>query len=223
MAYCIKHRRFTARWHAVSIDGEHHADDFVVLAKSKRAAQRLLKNSCKLLEGKLKLKLNADKSRVVTIFSHKQFKFLGFCLGKNGKGIYIRGHRKSLDKVQAKAADKTQSGQKCLCSDGKCKMVHPWMDSVFLCSDMNHTLHSWNEWLRCRFRTYIWKQWKKPKTRAENMMKLGFRNGGLVKSHTLVKAIGGLHITRLFKCPLQTKDSHRRDILISRICTSPCT
>ena len=63
-----------------------YADDIVVFARSKRAAQRLPESSRKLLEGKLKLKLNTDKSKVVSIFAQKHFKFLGFCLGKNGKG-----------------------------------------------------------------------------------------------------------------------------------------
>ncbi|MBR4171190.1 MAG: group II intron reverse transcriptase/maturase, partial [Kiritimatiellae bacterium] len=31
----------------------------------------------------------------------------------------------------------------------------------------------WDEWLRRRFRMYIWKQWKKPGTRVENLRKLG--------------------------------------------------
>ena len=31
----------------------------------------------------------------------------------------------------------------------------------------------WDGWLRRRFRMYIWKQWKLPKTRMKNMIKLG--------------------------------------------------
>ncbi|MEG0378302.1 MAG: group II intron maturase-specific domain-containing protein, partial [Eubacterium sp.] len=40
-------------------------------------------------------------------------------------------------------------------------------------ADMKHTLIAWNQWLRRRFRMYIWKQWKKPRTRVKNLMKLG--------------------------------------------------
>ena len=46
-----------------------YADDIVVLAKSPRAAQRLLESSRKYLEGKLKLKMNMEKSRVVSVYS----------------------------------------------------------------------------------------------------------------------------------------------------------
>ncbi len=31
----------------------------------------------------------------------------------------------------------------------------------------------WDEWLRHRIRAYIWKQWKKTKTKRKNLMKLG--------------------------------------------------
>ena len=33
-------------------------------------------------------------------------------------------------------------------------------------------MQEWDEWLRHRIRAYIWKQWKKPKTKLKNLMKL---------------------------------------------------
>ena len=32
---------------------------------------------------------------------------------------------------------------------------------------------SWDKWMRRRIRMYIWKQWKKPKTKVANLRKLG--------------------------------------------------
>ena len=55
-----------------------YADDIVLLAKSERAAERLLKSSMKYLEGTLKLKVNRGKSRTVSVFAIRNFKFLGF-------------------------------------------------------------------------------------------------------------------------------------------------
>ena len=43
-----------------------------------------------------------DKSRTVSVFAIRNFKFLGFCFGKNGKGIYIRVHGKSWKKSKDK-------------------------------------------------------------------------------------------------------------------------
>ena len=47
-----------------------YADDIVLLCKSKRAAERLLESSTRYLEGKLKLKVNREKSRVTRIELH---------------------------------------------------------------------------------------------------------------------------------------------------------
>jgi len=77
-----------------------YADDIVLLAKSKRASERLLETSISYLEGELKLTVNREKSRTVSIFAIQNFKFLGFALGRNGKGImsgFIRSHGRSLN------------------------------------------------------------------------------------------------------------------------------
>jgi hypothetical protein len=48
-----------------------------------------------------------DKSIAANVFSQK-FKFLGFTLGKNGQGIHIRAHKKSLQKSKQKLKEKTK-------------------------------------------------------------------------------------------------------------------
>ena len=93
-------RRFDWEMYLRGVKLVRYADDIVVFAKSKRAAERLLESCRKYLEGRLKLKMNTEKSKVTSIFAQKNFKFLGFCLGKNGNGIFIRAHRKSLDKAK---------------------------------------------------------------------------------------------------------------------------
>lgn len=81
-----------------------YADDIVVLAKSPRAAQWYL-------EGKLKLKMNVEKSKVVSVYSIRNFKFLGFALGKGKNGVYIRAHAKSLKKAKARLKELTSRSQ----------------------------------------------------------------------------------------------------------------
>lgn len=152
-----------------------YADDIVVLAKSKRAAERLLESCRWYLEGKLKLRTNAQKSKVVSVLARKHFKFLGFCLGKNGKGIYIRAHRETLAKAKRKLKELTRRNQGKNVREimEKVKIfIRGWLGYYYV-ADIKWTLMSWNEWLRRRFRMYIWKQWKKPKTRVINLKKLG--------------------------------------------------
>ena len=148
-----------------------YADDIVVLAKSKRAAGRLLESCRRYLEGKLKLKMNAQKSKVVSVLAIKHFKFLGFCLGKNKKGVYIRAHRESLAKAKRKLRQLTRRNQgrnvRMVMENVK-SFIRGWLGYYYV-ADIKRTLMSWNEWLRRRLRMYIWKQWKKPRTRIMNI------------------------------------------------------
>ncbi len=152
-----------------------YADDIVILAKSKRAGERLLESSKRFLEGKLKLKLNTEKSNVVSVYSIRNFKFLGFALGKGRKGVYIRVHAKSLRKAKQKLKELTSRSQgrnvRKVMENVKV-FIRGWL-GYFGIASMKTTMQEWDGWLRRRIRMYIWKQWKKPRTRVQNLMKLG--------------------------------------------------
>ena len=152
-----------------------YADDIVVLAKSPRAAQRLLESTQRYLEGKLKLKMNVEKSKVVSVYSIRNFKFLGFALGKGKNGVYIRAHAKSLKKAKAKLKELTSrsQGRNVRKVMEKVKVyIRGWL-GYFGIASMKTTMREWDGWLRRRYRCYIWKQWKKPRTRAKSLMQLG--------------------------------------------------
>lgn len=151
-----------------------YADDIVVLAKSRRAAERLLESSKKYLEGKLKLKVNEDKSRAISIYSRK-FKFLGYAIGKGKNGNFIRAHKSSLRKAKQKLREKTRRNRgrnvRDIMKEIKAYMTG-WLNHYHIAA-IKSTLTVWDQWLRRRLRMYIWKQWKKPKTRIRNLQKLG--------------------------------------------------
>lgn len=152
-----------------------YADDIVLLAKSKRASERLLESSTKYLEGKLKLTVNKDKSRTVSVFASRNFKFLGFALGRNGSGIFVRVHPKSWKKFKTKL--KTLSSRK------KCQSIKPSLEEIkvyargwlnyYGIASMKNNIEDINGWLYHRIRMCIWKQWKKPKTKIRNLLKMG--------------------------------------------------
>ena len=127
---------FDWEMHSRGVKTVRYADDIVVFAKSKRAAERPLEFSRKYLEGKLKLKMNTEKSKVTSIFAVKEFKFLGFCIGKNGSGIYIRAHRKSLNKAKEKLKllTKRNRGRNVRRVMAEGKSVYPWMAWLLPCS-----------------------------------------------------------------------------------------
>ena len=175
-----------------------YADDIVILAKSKRAGERLLESSKRYLEEKLKLKLNTEKSKVVSVYAIRNFKFLGFALGKGKNGIYIRAHAKSLKKAKQKLKELTSRSQgrnvRIVMRNVKV-YIRGWL-GYFGIASMKTTMQEWDGWLRRRIRMYIWKQWKKPKARVGNLMKLGmpkwkaYRNGNSRKGYWAVAGSG---------------------------------
>ena len=152
-----------------------YADDIMLLAKSQRAAERLLKTSTEYLEGKLKLKVNREKSRIVSIFATKKLKFLGFAIGKNKDGIHIRVHEKALKKFKAKikylsAKKRVQSLKPVL---EKIKVTARGWINYYKIASMKRQIEKTNQWLYHRLRMCIWRQWKKVRTKFRNLLKLG--------------------------------------------------
>lgn len=152
-----------------------YADDIVLLARSKRASERLLESSTKYLEEKLKLTVNREKSRIASVFAIRNFKFLGFAMGRNGSGIYIRVHPKSWKKFKSKLKDLSsrRAVQSIKPSLGKIKVyARGWLNYYGIAS-MKNNIEDINGWLYHRIRMCIWKQWKKPKTKVRNLINLG--------------------------------------------------
>ena len=152
-----------------------YADDIVLLCKSERAAGRLLESSTRYLEGKLKLKVNRDKSHIAKVNATKKFKFLGFAFGKGKDGFFIRVHRKSMQKAKDTLKKLTRRSRgknvRQVMAEVK-RYMQGWLNYYAIAS-MKNTLAEWNGWLRRRIRMYIWKQWKKPRTKYHNLLKLG--------------------------------------------------
>jgi group II intron reverse transcriptase/maturase len=151
-----------------------YADDCNIYLKSKRAAERVMEKCIEFLEGKkMKLKVNRDKSAVG---SPTKIKFLGFRLytkSDGTKGIGI--HPKSVKRFKAKVKQITKRNR------GKSfdqivfelkRFTGGWIQYYGI-ADMKTLMRDLNSWIRRRLRMYIWKQWKKVKTRLRNLIKLG--------------------------------------------------
>ena len=152
-----------------------YADDIVLLCKSQRAAERLLESSIRYLEGKLKLRVNRDKSHIARVNATKNFKFLGFAYGKGKDGLFIRAHPKALLKAKnrLRAITKRNRGVNVRKVMQEIKVYMTGWLNYYGIAFLKTKMREWDEWLRHRIRAYIWKQWKKPKTKLKNLMKLG--------------------------------------------------
>jgi len=149
-----------------------YADDCNIYVKSKRAGYRVLDSISKFLEKDLKLTVNQKKTKVG---SPLRLKFLGFSLGVSSKGTYVRPCQQAKRRVKQslKKITKRNRGRGLdeLFKEINQKMVG-WLNYYGI-GKIKVFIKSLDEWLRSRIRQYIWKSWKKIKTRFKNLTKLG--------------------------------------------------
>lgn len=149
-----------------------YADDCNIYVKSRRAAERVMASCVNYLEGKLKLKVNREKSK---IGSPLRLNFLGFSLCKIGKETGIRPHGKSIKRFKDKVRELTSRKQ------GKSveqilvnlkRFTTGWL-GYYSVANMKSHIQTLNEWVRRRIRQIYWKQWKRIKTKHDNLVRLG--------------------------------------------------
>jgi group II intron reverse transcriptase/maturase len=144
-----------------------YADDCNILVKSKRAGTRVLKSVTQFVEGKLKLKVNRDKSTVDRPWNRK---FLGFSFLSN-KEATIRLAPKTLERFKDKTRDITSRTRPVAMEQRIAELnryTQGWIGYFHLSSAKSHCQRL-DEWIRRRLRMCLWKQWKKPKTRLRNL------------------------------------------------------
>jgi group II intron reverse transcriptase/maturase len=149
-----------------------YADDSNIYVKSRRAADRVMESCTNYLEGKLRLKVNREKSKVG---SPLKLKFLGFSLYKMKGKSGIRPHQKSLSRFKG-TVKKLTSRKQAKPIEGilrtLSKYTTGWL-GYYSIADMKGRVQGFNEWIRRRIRQIFWKQWKKIKTRHDNLERLG--------------------------------------------------
>jgi group II intron reverse transcriptase/maturase len=153
-----------------------YADDCNIYVKSRRAADRVMESCTKYLEGKLKLKVNKKKSKTG---SPMKLKFLGFSLYKTGKGTGIRLHETSLKRFKDKIRELTSRKQARSIEQILYRLksyTTGWLGYYSIAS-MRDRIKALNEWTRRRIRQIFWKQWKKTRTKRDNLVKLGIAEG----------------------------------------------
>lgn len=152
-----------------------YADDCNIYVRSRKAADRVMVSITRFIEEKLKLKVNKDKSAVERPW---KLKFLGFSFYHKKDGIGIRVHSKPVEKLKEKLKEITGRSNAMSMWRRMLKLkqaITGWVN-YFSIADMGRLAKSLDEWLRRRIRMCFWKQWKKIKTRYDNLVKLGVVN-----------------------------------------------
>jgi RNA-directed DNA polymerase len=145
-----------------------YVDDLVILVKSKRAGQRVMANISDYLTHKLKLKVNREKSRVVKI---EGLNYLGFTF----RGIRIFVSDQAMKDFKYRLRGLTSRSWGVSMAERIARLnryLRGWMN-YFGISQHYSPIEELDGWLRRRIRMCYWKQWRRPRTRIGNLLKLG--------------------------------------------------
>jgi len=149
-----------------------YADDCNIYVKSEKAGQRVLESITHYLEKKLKLRVNREKSGV----GHPwQRKFLGYTVCNRKQNVRL--------KVAPKAIMRFRGDLKAVFRRGRGRALRRvieelnlklrgWMN-YFCHIGVKGILQELDGWVRRHLRKILWLQWKRPYTRAKNLMRLG--------------------------------------------------
>lgn len=149
-----------------------YADDCMIFCKSRKSAERTLKNILPIIEGKLFLKVNQKKTEVAHI---SKVKYLGYTFYRIKGKCRLRVHPKSITKMKNKIREITN--RKNVMSNAKREekyqqFVRGWVN-YFKLADMKGLLQKLDQWARRRIRAVYWKQWKKIRTKYGMLKALG--------------------------------------------------
>lgn len=152
-----------------------YADDCVIFTKSKKSATRVMKNITKFIETKLRLKVNKDKSKVDRPW---RIKYLGFSFYQAKGKLEIRVHPQSIAKFKDKIREITSRSNAMSMETRYIRLkqvIRGWVN-YFKIANMGKIAQTLDKWIRRRIRMCYWKQWKKIKTKHDNLVRLGIEN-----------------------------------------------
>jgi group II intron reverse transcriptase/maturase len=151
-----------------------YADDMMILCKSKRSAERTLSHIIPYIENQLYLRVNREKTEVSEL---PKLKFLGYSFYKKEGKCRLRVHPKSILKLKGRIRELTSrsNGKGDAWRKEKTRQYITGWVNYFKFADMESILTRIDEWYRRRLRMVIWKQWKRIKTKYQNLIRLGVK------------------------------------------------
>lgn len=178
-----------------------YADDMLLFAKTKRSANRIMEHILPFIERKLRLRVNREKTSIAYI---GHIKFLGYGFYSARAGIKLRVHSKSIAKMKDKVREITSRNSGISYEALKLKLkqfVVGWVN-YFKLADMKTLLTRTDEWLRRRLRTFIWKRWKKTKTKYKMLRRLGYNHANALKYANTRKGYWQVAGSQILSCSI---------------------
>ena len=148
-----------------------YADDCNIYVKSKAAGERVMASITRFLADTLKLTVNAAKSAVAHPWERK---FLGYSLTWH-KAPRLRIASTSIKRLEDKIREvlKGARGRSLTHTIQELNLVLRGWAAYFKLTETKRALEELDGWIRHKLRCILWRQWKRPYTRAKNLMKAG--------------------------------------------------
>lgn len=148
-----------------------YADDCNIYVRSRRAGERVLASIERFLSDRLRLVVNRQKSAVARPW---QRKFLGYTFTMHYQPK-LKVALESVKRFKRRLRQKLRQGR------GRHlgrvirelrPMLRGWV-SYFRKSQVRITFEELDQWIRRKLRAILWRQWKRPRTRAKNLIQRG--------------------------------------------------
>ena len=148
-----------------------YADDCNIYVRSQRAGERVMESITGFITKKLKLKVNSEKSAVAQPWERK---FLGFSFtAKEPQKRRIAP--KAMDRFKGRVRELTRR-TKGVSLEGMVKeltvYLRGWHGYFGFCQTPT-VLADLDSWIRRKLRCFMWKQWKRGRTRYKELRKRG--------------------------------------------------
>ncbi|MEE3482488.1 MAG: group II intron reverse transcriptase/maturase [Lachnospiraceae bacterium] len=147
-----------------------YADDVVILVKSHIAARRVMKSVVSFIERRMKLKVNAEKTKIVP---PNGLTYLGYSFYKDKERWRARVSEEKFSSLKSKVRmltqrnDPTTTQEMC---NRLTRLFRGWINYFRLADMKGHMEKLW-QWVKGRIRVIIYKRWKKPKKREEALLR----------------------------------------------------
>lgn len=148
-----------------------YADDCNIYVGSRAAGERVMAAMAEFLQVRLKLRVNAAKSAVARPW---QRKFLGYSMTWHRKPklkIAEPSRQRFADKVREVFRSARGYSLKKVIEQLN-PLLRGWI-GYFQCTEVKGMLEELDGWVRRKLRVLLWRQWKRPYTRARNLMRRG--------------------------------------------------
>jgi RNA-directed DNA polymerase len=148
-----------------------YADDCNIYVRSRVAGERVMRRIRAFLEEVLHLRVNTAKSAVARPWERK---FLGYS---------FTAHRKSRVRIALESVHRLTERVRTLLRAGRGRslghtvetlnpLLRGWIN-YFQLTESRGVLEELDGWLRRRLRCLLWRQWRRPRTRARQLRALG--------------------------------------------------